>query len=238
MSSPRAGYTSAFLVGSFVVLIAACGSTSVASHTSTPAPTTTPDPASTSLTAPSGVGAGSPNSSVATSGRGTGTLIGGVDLCSVVALQTLLQTIYQETGQPVSCVPKELLPVDTPYLASGVWYFATINESGPEDSKRAHISVEIFADHTQFTPHYWQNQLTFLQSMPDSVKAAGQVNGVPALWLPRTSDLLPQSELLTPFGSVDDVQVTVFDNADGTLLANDEQQAKDFTALAERSAFR
>jgi hypothetical protein len=120
---------------------------------------------------------------------------------------------------------------NTPPLASENWYFPTIPNSGSPETGDGRVIVEIFNDHTQSTEHFWENQLGFLETHPNTVRLAERINGVAALWI-------DDSTLVTPFGAREDLQVTVYPDLDGQQLPNAEGDAVKVARLVEFSAFR
>jgi hypothetical protein len=155
-----------------------------------------------------------------------------VDLCSIAGVKALVASAYHVTEGPVACgASKVHVARDTPPLASENWYFPNIPNSGSPETGEGRVIVEIFNDQTQNNAHFWQKQLSFLETHPNTVRAAGRINGVAALWIDDFT-------LVTPFGAHQDLQVTVYPDLDGQQLPNAEGDAVKVVRLVESSAFR
>ena len=143
-----------------------------------------------------------------------------------------MASLYNAGDAPVACAPPDVqVAGEKPEIAFENWYFPSIPNSGSVGTGNGRVSIEIFDDHTQYTRHYWQDQLAFLATKPKLVRSAGSVNGVAALWV---SD----SELITPYGSKDDLQITIFADLDGRQLPDAESAAKKLATMVESSVFR
>ena len=163
--------------------------------------------------------------------RGDHALRTPVDLCAIAAIRRYVASVYQ-TSEPVACAPETTrVSGETPPTADDNWYFPTIPNSGSPDTGDGRISVEIFNDHTQYTSHFWQDQLADQASQPQRVRSAGGLNGVRASWAFGYI-------LTTPYGATQDLQVFVFADLDGQTLPNAEDVAKTVATLVETAAFQ
>jgi hypothetical protein len=163
--------------------------------------------------------------------RGNHVLKAPVDLCAIKAIAPYVASVYQVTNAPVGCAPDSVhVAGETPPIAAENWYFPTIPNSGNVGTGAGRVAITVLNDHTQYTPHFWTDQLRFLQTQPQAVRSAGLVNGIPALW--------ENGGLTTPYGANEDLQVVVFADLDGRPLPNVEDVAKKLATIVEAGAFR